>query len=150
MKRLLAFLMLTISSSVFSALPAYNTPKILARANINDGYNLPAMSFLSNTSPVINNRGDVSFKLLAIDGQRKQGLWVKRGAEENGKIIYAAPDYRYVTDPSINDNGSVAFDLYDEVETDGVYTVNADTQEVVQLIKPNNNLDGITKPIKIM
>ncbi len=138
MKRSLAFLMLIITSPVFSAIPNYNTPQILARANINDGYNLPPMSFLSNTSPVINNRGDISFKLLAVDGQRKQGLWVKRGVEENGKIIYSAPDYRFLTDPSINDKGIIAFNLYDEGETDGIYTLNSDTQEVVQLLKPTN------------
>ena len=138
MKKSLALFMLIVSSSVFSAIPSYNAPIILARANINDGYNLPPMSFLSNTSPVINNRGDVSFKLLAVDGQRNQGLWVKRGVEENGQIIYSAPDYRFVTDPSINDKGIIAFNLYDEGETDGVYTLNADTREVVQLLKPTN------------
>lgn len=138
MKRTLALLLLTVSSSVFSAIPNYSAPEILARANINDGYNLPPMSFLSNTSPVINNRGDVSFKLMAIDGQNNQGLWVKRGVDENGKILYTAPDYRYVTDPSLNDNGIIAFNLYDDGVTDGIFTLNSDNLEVDQILKPTN------------
>lgn len=138
MKRTLALLLLTVSSSVFSAIPNYSAPEILARANINDGYNLPPMSFLSNTSPVINNRGDVSFKLMAIDGQNNQGLWVKRGVDENGKILYTAPDYRYVTDPSLNDDGIIAFNLYDDGVTDGIFTLNSDNLEVDQILKPTN------------
>lgn len=66
MKTTFALLLLTLSSSVFSAIPNYSAPEILARANINDGYNLPPMSFLNSTSPVINNRGDVTFKLMAL------------------------------------------------------------------------------------
>ena len=138
MKSTIALLLLTVSTSVFSAIPNYSAPEILARANINDGYNLPPMSFLSNTSPVINNRGDVSFKLMAIDGQNNQGLWVKRGVDENGKILYTAPDYRYVTDPSLNDNGIIAFNLYDDGVTDGIFTLNSDNLEVDQILKPTN------------
>lgn len=136
MKSTIALLLLTVSTSVFSAIPNYSDPEILARANITDGYNLPPMSFLSNTSPVINNRGDVSFKLMAVDGQTNQGLWLKRGVDENGKVVFTAPEDRLVTDPSLNDNGVIAFNLYDDGVTDGIFTLNADTLNVEQILKP--------------
>lgn len=136
MKRTLALLITTLSTTVFAAIPNYSAPEILARANINDGYNLPPMSFLSNTSPVINNRGDVTFKLMAFDGQNNQGLWLKRGADDNGKVVYTAPDYRFITEPSLNDNGVLAFNLYDEGVTEGIFTLNADSEKVDQILKP--------------
>lgn len=138
MKSTLALLLFTVSTSVFSAIPNYSAPEILARANITDGYNLPPMSFLSNTSPVINNRGDVAFKLMAIDGQNTQALWVKRGADENGKIAHVIAEDRYLTDPSLNDNGVVAFNVYDEMVSDGIFTLNADTSKVDHVLKPAN------------
>lgn len=140
MKRTLALLLATLSTSVFATIPNYSAPEILARANITDGYNLPAMSFLSNTSPVINNRGDVSFKLMAFDGQNNQGLWLKRGADEHGEIAYTAPDSRFVTDPSINDAGVLAFNLYDDGVTDGIFTLNADSKKVDQVLKPADDM----------
>lgn len=139
MKSTFALLLLTLSASAFSAIPSYNAPEILARANITDGYNLPPMSFLSNTSPVINNRGDVAFKMMAVDGQANQGLWLKRGADEHGKISYTAPDYKFVTDPSLNDNGVVAFNIYDEGAGEGIFTLNADTENVEQVLKPTDS-----------
>ena len=140
MKNTLALLSFIFSISTFAASSDYSAPEILARANINDGFNLPPMSFLSNTSPVINNRGDVSFKLMAVDGQNNQGLWLKRGVDENGKVIYMAPDSRFITDPSLNDAGILAFNLYDEGVTDGIFTLNADTEELNQILKPIDDI----------
>lgn len=135
-KTTLALFLFSFSLSSFAAIPAYNAPEILARANIGDGFNLPPMSFLSNTSPVINNRGDVSFKLMAFNGQNTQGLWLKRGSDESGKIVYSTDETKFVTDPSLNDAGVVAFNTYDDFASDGIFTYNGDTTEVAQVLKP--------------
>lgn len=134
-----ALFLFSLSFSSFAAISEYNAPEILARANIGDGYNLPPMSFLSNTSPVINNRGDVSFKLMAFNGENTQGLWLKRGSDESGKIVYSTDETKFVTDPSLNDFGVVAFNTYDDFSSDGIFTFNGDTSEVAQVLKPLND-----------
>lgn len=139
MRSMLALFLMTISLSAFSALPEYNTPELLARANVSDGFNLPALSFLSNTSPVINNRGDVSFKLMAFGGENNQGIWVKLGSESAGKIIYTASDMRFITEPSLNEAGKVAFNLYDDGFTEGVYVLDANTNEVTHVLRPEDH-----------
>lgn len=137
-KTTLALTLFSLSFSTFAAISEYNAPEILARANIGDGYNLPPMSFLSNTSPVINNRGDVSFKLMAFNGENTQGLWLKRGIDESGKIVYSTDETKYVTDPSLNDAGVIAFNTYDDFASDGIFTFNGDSSEVKQVLKPAN------------
>lgn len=137
--RTLALFLLVFSAQSFAAIPQYNAPEILARADIKNGYNLPDMSFLSNTSPVINNRGDVSFKLMSFGNENSQGIWLKRGSDESGKIVYTAPDMRFLTDPSLNDAGKIAFNLYDEGVTDGVFVYDADSGEVDHALKPESD-----------
>lgn len=138
MKYILLASLLT-SLSAFAALPVYKAPLILARANIKDGFNLPPMSFLNNTSPIINDRGDVAFKLLAVEGENNQALWVKNAEDENGKIIYVAPEERFLTEPeSISDSGKIAFNLYDEGVTDGLFVLDIKNQKVDQVLSPDN------------
>lgn len=128
-----------VSNITLAALPDYKAPEILARANIRDGYNLPPMSFLNNTSPIINDRGDVAFKLMAVEGENNQALWVKTAEEENGKIIYVAPDERFLTEPeAISESGKLAFNLYDEGVTDGLFLMDVKTQQVDQVLSPDN------------
>jgi hypothetical protein len=128
-----------VSNCAMAALPDYKSPEILARANIKDGYNLPPMSFLNNTSPIINDRGDVAFKLMAVEGENNQALWVKMAEEENGKIIYVAPDERFLTEPeAISDSGKIAFNLYDEGVTDGLFLMDIKTLKVDQVLSPDN------------
>ncbi len=136
-KKLIAGLFL-ITLSAHAALPEYQAPVLLARANIADGFNLPPMSHISNPTPSINNRGDVTFKLMAFDGQTDQGLWLKLFDEENGKIIYTAPNSRFITDPTINNSGQVVFNLYDEGITDGLFVLDGSTQKVDQVLKPDD------------
>lgn len=127
-----------VSLEVHAAILDYNPPQILARANIHDGYNIPPMSFLNNTSPVINNNGDVTFKILGAEGVNNQSLWFKNGKESSGKIIYTAPDERLLTEPSLNDNGMITFNLYDEGVTDGLFLLDTKTSEVEQVLAPDN------------
>jgi hypothetical protein len=139
MKNTFALFLMTLSLSSMAAIPEYSAPVLLARANLSDSYNLPPMSFLSNTYPVINNRGDVTFKLIAYEGENNQALWLKPGSAENGKIIYTAPDMRFITDPTLNEFGKIAFNLFDEGITDGVFTIDGDTLKVDHVIPPEND-----------
>ncbi|MDO9182242.1 MAG: hypothetical protein Q7U04_07525 [Bacteriovorax sp.] len=138
MKIILRILVGLAYTSLASAnIANYNPPEIMARANIHDGYNIPPMSFLNNTSPVINNHGDIAFKIMSADGQNNQVLWVKTAEESAGKIVYSAPDERFLTDPSINDSGKIAFNLYDEGVTDGLFIYDSKTLNVEQVLNPD-------------
>jgi hypothetical protein len=136
--KLVLSLFVLVINSAQGAIANYAAPEILARANISDGYNMPPMSFLNNTSPVINNRGDVAFKIVAVEGVNNQVLWVKTAEDASGKIVYEAPDERFLTDPSISDAGKIAFNLYDEGVTDGLFLYDSKSMEVSQVLSPDN------------
>jgi hypothetical protein len=147
MKKILTLTFFLLTQVSFAKLPEYNAPTILARANITDGYNMPPMSFINNASPVISDRGDVSFKVAGIAGQNLQGLWVKTIEDANGKILFTAPEDRYVTDPSINDQGKIAFNLYEEGVTDGLFILDANTLKVEHVLSPANlHIQNFTYP----
>jgi hypothetical protein len=135
--KLLFLLMLTIQMS-HAEIPNYNPPEILARANVVDGFNIPPMSFLNNASPVINNRGDVAFKIVTVAGVNEQALWIKTLEDTAGKIMYTAPDQRYITEPSLNDEGLIAFSLFDEGVTDGLFVYDSKTFESGQVLNPDS------------
>jgi hypothetical protein len=143
----IAFIFLLLTNISWGALPVYNAPMIVARANINDSYNIPAMSFINNASPVINDRGDIAFKVAAIAGLNSQGLWVKTIEDLNGKILYTAPADRFVTDPSINDQGKVAFNLYEDGVTDGLFVLDSHALTVEHILPSKDlHLQSFTYP----
>ena len=140
MKKIVIFYVcLFLVNQTMAAIPSYYAPQILARANINEGLNLPAMSFLNKSNPMINNRGDIIFKVLALEGQNEHALWVKKLEDINGAINYLAPDERFMTDPSINEAGQIVFNLYDEGVTDGLFVLDSKTSEVEQVVNPDDH-----------
>jgi hypothetical protein len=148
MKKIVFLFFLAYTHFSFATLPVYNAPVIVARANINDGYNLPALSFINNASPVINDRGDISFKVAGIAGESLQGLWVKTVEDLNGKILYRAPVDRFVTDPSINDQGKIAFNLFEEGVTDGLFILDSKTLAIDHVLPSKDlHLDNFTYPL---
>jgi hypothetical protein len=136
MKTAFVFGLILFSTLTHAAMPDYKAPEILVRANLRDGYNLPPMSFISNPSPSINNRGDVALKIMGSNGETTQGLWLKLDEEENGKIVYFAPEERFMTEPQINNQSKIAFNLYDEGVTDGLFTFDGVSLKVDQVLKP--------------
>lgn len=117
-----------ISSTSFALIPDYKAPEIMARANGPDSYKLPPMSFLNSTSPNINNNGDVSFKLMAVEGENTQALWV------NGKIVFRAPEGKVMTEPSMNDNGLIAVSVFEEASSDGIYVYDMNSDSVANVL----------------
>lgn len=132
------FIFFYLLSYTNAAIYDYGPPEILARANILDGYNIPPMSFLNHSSPMINNRGDIIFKVMTIEGERDQGIWVKMAEEETGKIVYIAPDERFLSVPSINENRKIVFNLYDEGVTDGLFLFDIKSSNIKQVLNPDH------------
>lgn len=139
MKKYILLWAISASFNALAVLPDFNSPEILARANILDGYNLPRFSFLNSMGPVINNAGSVAFKVTAIEGVNNQGLWLKTPQDPNGKIVYVAPEERFLTEPeNINENDQIAFNLYDEGVTDGLLLFDGKTLNVEQVLGPDD------------
>ncbi|WP_413291388.1 hypothetical protein [Bdellovibrio sp. HCB337] len=134
--------LLMLAHSAFALIPSYGKPEILVRANGHSNYNLPPMTFLSNATPAINNKGEVAFKLMAIEGKNTQGLWIKTANQNAGKIVYQAPEEKLISDPSLNDLGQAAFSVAEEGASDGIFVYDSKTGST-QHVVTNTNTDLI-------
>lgn len=139
MKNILAMLLLLTSINAFAKIGAYEDAKILARANLFDSYNLPEFSFLNNTDPIINNRGDIAFKVLSSEGKTSQGIWIKRYDDEAGKILYLAPEDLIISDPFMTEEGMLTFSISELGTPQGVYTYDLNTDTLNHFLVPEND-----------
>lgn len=116
---------------IISALPAQATvsfdEKMMVRAHVFGGYGLPAMTFLNNTYPQINNQGDIAFKVTAIDGTGIQGMFFKPNSK-TGSYVYRAQEGIYLTEPRLTEQGQVVFSNTDELRTEGVFVFDPQQQ----------------------
>lgn len=123
------------------ALPSYQAPEMQVRAHYRNAYNLPPLTYLSNTSPSINNHGDVTFKLMAVDGTPNQAVWYKARNESKWQVVYVAPEDRYVSDPTVNDRGEITFSPYTEVMSDGLFVFDTKSGTTVEKLSgPANKM----------
>lgn len=130
----LVFLSVTTSRFVYGEIPEYKKPEILARACGPDYYNLPPMTFLSSTTADINNQGDVAFKVMSLNAEPIQGLWV------NGKIVFKAKEGQTITDPALNDRGQVVVSVLEENASEGLYVYDKNQDSMTHVIQ-NQNTD---------
>ena len=121
-------MILTILSfaTLASHLPDYKS-ELLARTNGGGTYNMPAYSALSNTSPSINDQGDVTFKILSagfdqnVDRSEQSAIWLKSHKDVDGRVVYLAPKEKMIGDPEMLNSGDVLFTLFNEVANDGLF-----------------------------
>jgi hypothetical protein len=83
---LLTFILIFALNSAHSEIPKFKSPELLARSNVKDGHNLPSMAFISNIVPSLNSLGEVAFKVIGLDEEGAQGIWIKTNADQNGKV----------------------------------------------------------------
>ncbi len=127
------FLILLLTSTALSK--EVLTYKMLARTSFEDSHVLPVASFFTNSSADINNKSDFALKLVSIDWNANQAIWL------NDKLIYTSPLGRYVTDPSINDNKEVVFTEFDQGRSYGIYKyfpTEDETLPIVTIGGPHN------------
>lgn len=139
MKKYLAILALMTSVSAFSKITEYRPAQLLARTNLFDTYNLPELSFLNNTYPTINNRGDVAFKVLGSEGHTAQSLWIKRYDDVAGKILYTADEDFIISDPSLNDLGELSFSVADMTFSQGIFKYDLNLDITTHVLNPEND-----------
>ncbi|MFN3454053.1 MAG: hypothetical protein ACK41T_03775 [Pseudobdellovibrio sp.] len=118
--------------------PDYKT-ELLARANGPNTYNLPTNSYIFNSSPSINPRGDVTFKVsyvLLAEDNSKDAVWAKTHDEPNGKIVYVNPTDKFISDPKITPS-EILFNISDEFSTNGIFSYNLKLKTTSSLFSPN-------------
>ena len=96
-----------------------------ARANfsVNDGgaYNIPADHFLDGPTIWVNNAGEVAFAVpIAPDNLRH--LWY--GDDQHGGLVYDSPAGAFVGGMSLDDAGTIAFDMT-MAQPEGLYQIDA-------------------------
>lgn len=129
-------------------LPNYKS-EILARTNGGSTYNMPSYSALSNTTPSINDQGDVTFKILSggIDNQadhsEQSAIWLKTSKETDGRVVYYAPKTKYIGDPEILPQGDILFTLFNEVSSDGLFIFETKNQ-LSNNIFPAKNMTSLS------
>ena len=112
--------------------------ELIARANLNDTYQLPSMSFINNPIPMINDRGDIGFKILSYQGSNVQGVWYKKYDEPTGKIVYTTPAEKFLTDPFLTNDGKLIFTQYDEELSEGIFKFDSADYSTTQFFSPQN------------
>lgn len=118
--------------------PDYKT-ELLARSNGPNTYNLPTNSYIFNSSPSINPRGDVTFKVsyvLLAEDNSKDAVWAKTHDEPNGKIVYVNPTDKFISDPKITPS-EILFNISDEFSTNGIFSYNLELKTTSSLFSPN-------------
>jgi len=120
---ILTVLSLTVLTGV---LPSYKS-ELLARTNGSSTYNMPAYSSVNNTSPSINDQGDVTFKMLSGgfdqngDHSEQSAIWLKTNKDIDGRAVYFGPKEKLIGDPEMLDHGDILFTLFNEVSNDGLF-----------------------------
>jgi len=117
-------LVVAVSTAV-AGVPPYTEFQLQARSNIVDGYNLPANSSFNSKSPALNDDRTIAFTLHAVGGGNP-GLFVGNGGV--GSVVYTGPAGRVLSNPSINDDGLVAFDRSD-LYSDGIFVYDPETTQ---------------------
>lgn len=130
---------LLISPSTLAAVPIYSAPEILARANGPESLNLPPWAFLSNATPILSHHGDVSFRVVALEGNTTPGLWVKKSTEPAGRIVYRGPEGKFMSDPAMNEKHQVVFSIFEEGASEGLFVYNHMTGDTQNILTAQNS-----------
>ncbi len=113
-------------TALTSFLPHYKS-ELLARTNGSSTYNMPAYSSIGNTSPSINDQGDVAFKMLSGgfdqdgDHSEQSAIWLKTSKEIDGRAVYFGPKEKFIGDPEMLNHGDILFTLFNEAANDGLF-----------------------------
>ncbi|MGE3180352.1 MAG: hypothetical protein AB7N71_01880, partial [Phycisphaerae bacterium] len=103
-----------LSFSVFSvaiaatgqaALPQYDPPQLQCRANFSGAFQLPNVTFFTNSTPSINDEAAVAISLGIVSGQDQDGIWY--GGNGSGGIVFTTSLEAILSDVSLNDAGLI-------------------------------------------
>ncbi|MCP4914020.1 MAG: hypothetical protein GY909_12990 [Oligoflexia bacterium] len=110
----------------------FNKSEIIVRTSDNDGFNLPSSTDLSNITPVIDDRGNITFIGKWVGAEAKHGVWL--GNSQGGTFQFYVSDSQFLTTPILFNNESYV-GLNNETQFLGVFKVGKSN---VQIIDPKD------------
>lgn len=96
---------LAVASAATAAVPQYAAPELQARSNFSGAFNLPNGYFFTNTSPAINDNGEVAFTITTAAGTLAKFIWF--GADGQGDLVYESPQDAFLSDCSLNSSSQI-------------------------------------------
>lgn len=133
---LFLFFGISVASISGGAKFEYDDFSLLLRANLTDGHQIPSGSFISNATPVINDRADVAIMSNSISGG-EAGIWFRPNRGE-GKIVYSAKEGRALSQVDLNNHGDLAFSQHDIGLIDGVFIYRGSSQRLETRVSPGD------------
>lgn len=112
---------------------------LVARANQNDGFGLPAGTILGIADVKINNRGDVAFDVDVLGATEKAAVWLAPKGEEGRIAFRSTVDGRLISDPGLNNKGDLVFSQFDFGVTDGIFKYDSNARSTSVIIRPELN-----------
>ncbi|MCB0415308.1 MAG: hypothetical protein KDD50_13310, partial [Bdellovibrionales bacterium] len=130
----LLFLIQFILFFAFSSFASIK-PKLIGRTHINKpGYNLPGYSTITNSSPQINNSGDILINLTSTNNSSQPGLWLKRAHDLKGKTIVLGRENEFFSSPSFNKDLQIVYHHYTDGDTYGIKKYQFDDDKITSII----------------
>jgi len=119
----------------------------LIAATGDTGHNLPALSYLTNMTPHINQNGDIAFAVIGFqDDKVLNAIFYKDSTQKDGKFLWVLPDGEYVSDLSLTDDKSMFFSTHDTGRTVGVYDLSYSRGTVERPFQLDPKTFSLTSP----
>ncbi len=81
---------------------------LLGRYGLNQGYEFPNDSLAPNSTPLINNNGDVVLRTWGMEGENRSGIWTKNVKKGNARLLHYLDNNLIIHDLALGNN-SVLF-----------------------------------------
>lgn len=111
------------------------------------GLNLPEVSYLTNISPKINDRGDIAFPVMALSlGHYNHYIFVKENHVKDGSFKWMMPDGEYISDITLGNSDNILFSTNDGGKAVGVYDLNFVKRTLERPFPWSSDIFSITSP----
>jgi hypothetical protein len=111
------------------------------------GLNLPEISYLTNVSPKINDRGDIAFQVMALTlGTYNHFVFVKENEVKNGSFKWMMPEGEYISDISLTNEDSIFLSTNDGGKALGVYDLNFVERTLERPFPWSSDIFSVTSP----
>lgn len=139
-----SFLILILALEVSSA----KELTLIARASERDSYNLPYTSYFQDVTPFLSSTGGVYAKVIFLNGSTyHQGIYLKESGQDEGTLIYTAPEGIFIGDLHVNANDLITFATHDGGSAVGLYTFDPKKLVLKTILDARKEkIDGISDP----
>lgn len=110
--------------------------QLLARSHFIHSYRLSPQTYLTNSTPQINNKSQVAIRLVGVEGTSQAGIWL--GDRDSSHIIYLGPEGRLLSDVSLAENGHLYFSQFDFGLLDGIFEYQSADGRIRLRLAPND------------